>query len=147
MLYILYFLTRAYKYINTYIHTYLPPSCEYFNADSRALSIVLSSVSGYKALTPKYVRAELFATGLIFEPIENGKATRFYNIQMMDPNGKIPAFVVNAVAPDRCRLPAKVAGMLKKIENRPSQEQIDEIERIHGEYAQEIRDIEAAKSK
>jgi hypothetical protein len=122
-------------------------SCEYYVADSSTLAIIIASVSGYKSPSPKHVRAELLATGLIFEPVDGGRATRFYNIQMMDPGGKIPGFVVNAVAPDRCRMPAKVATLLKKQDNRPASEQVEEIKSKHREFAQEIRALESAKSK
>ena len=69
-----------------------------------ALFVVLKSIEHPKAPPglDGYVRAKVIVAGFVFEDRKDGKpGCILTTMGLVDPNGSIPQFVVNAVAPQR----------------------------------------------
>ncbi|GBG29460.1 Sorting nexin-16 [Hondaea fermentalgiana] len=80
-------------------------------------------VSAPDALSPpsdKYVRAKVFSAGIKLEPHPTEpNASLMSNVQMIDPNGSIPSWVVKAVAPERAAMSAKIDACLSTLSSKP----------------------------
>ena len=75
--------------------------------------ILLVSADEYKRPIKRYVRAKITA-GIILDPLpEDTSMCNMTHIVMMDPNGNIPQWLVNKVAPERCEEPARINALIK----------------------------------
>lgn len=64
----------------------------------------------------KYIRAKVFAAGIKIEPnpAKPGESI-VSNVQMMDPNGNIPGWIVKTLAPERAAMSAKINACIKSL--------------------------------
>ena len=75
--------------------------------------MILVSADEYKKPLKQYVRAKVTA-GVIIEPLpNNSNKCTMTNITMMDPNGSIPQWIINSLAPERCAQSAKINALVK----------------------------------
>uniref|UniRef100_A0A7S2S5N3 START domain-containing protein n=1 Tax=Mucochytrium quahogii TaxID=96639 RepID=A0A7S2S5N3_9STRA len=96
-------------------------SCRIVNKDGTVTVIMASAPDSYSPPNSKYVRAQVIAAGLRFAPNPAKPGTTLMtNVQMMDPNGNIPGWIVKAVAPERCILSKRLEEALGKMKTPPA---------------------------
>lgn len=95
-------------------------SCRQIEKNGTVKVIMVSAPDSLHPPTAKYVRAHVFTAGIKLEPhpTEEG-ACLMSNVQMIDPNGSIPSWIVKTVAPERAGMSAKVDAGLSKLADLP----------------------------
>jgi len=96
-------------------------SCRYIDVDGTVTVLMASPPDSYAKPDSKYVRARVFCAGVKIQPNPNKPGSSIMtNVQMMDPNGNIPGWIIKAVAPERCAMSAKMNDGIQAMSSPPT---------------------------
>jgi len=94
--------------------------CRMIAKDGTVTFVLTSAPDELCPPSKKFVRAQVFLAGILLAPNPTKPGTCIMtNVQMMDPNGSIPGWVIKSVAPERCAMSSLIADAIRKVNPKP----------------------------